>query len=155
MAFFSHTAPGSGRPRGVLVAVLLVATLGITSLLAYQSVLEVTSHRATAERVLRDYSAFAAHQLSTRTSNALGYYGFGRAFGALDRLRTETRQNPIPAASELGQRADAAPGGLLSKMSFAFDLTFPKHELVRRGAPADSALPRCVTYTLDSYARRV
>src|SRR5690349_14327355 len=150
MALFTHHPAGAGRPRGVLVAVLLVATLGITSLLAYQSVLEVTSHRATAERVLRDYSAFAAHQLSTRTSNELGYYGFGRALGALDRLRTATHQNTLPSPVELGQRSDSATRAFLSKLSFAFDLTIPTRELVIRGAPADSALRRWVTDTLES-----
>ncbi|HKR55334.1 MAG TPA: HAMP domain-containing sensor histidine kinase, partial [Gemmatimonadales bacterium] len=148
-------ASNGARPRGVLVAVLLVATLGITSLLAYQSVIEVTSHRATAERVLRDYSAFAANRLAARTSNELGYYGFGRALGALDRLRTETHRNALPSPAELGQRSDSATRAFLSKMAFAFDLTFPKKTLVTRGGPADSALRRWITDTLDSYVRAV
>ena len=146
---------GSGRPRGVLVAVLLVATLGITSLLAYQSVVEVTSHRATAERVLRDYSAFAANRLAYRTSQEVLYFGFGRALGALDKLRTATHKDALPSPAELGQRSDSATRAFLSKMAFAFDLTFPGRDLLTRGGPADSAVQRWITDTLNSYVHAV
>src|SRR5690242_3175256 len=116
MALFTHHPAGTGRPRGVLVAVLLVATLGITSLLAYQAVVEVTSHRATAERVLRDYSNFAANRLSYRTSQELISYGFNPALMALDRLRTATHQGALPSPAELAQRSDSATRAGLSKM---------------------------------------
>ena len=155
MALFSHHSAGTGRPRGVLVAVLLVATLAITSLLAYQTVLEVTSHRATAERVLRDYSAFAANRLAARTSNELGYFGFGRALGALDRLRTETHRNTLPSPAELGQRSDSATRAFLGKMAFAFDLSLRGGNLLTRGGPVDSALRRWVTDTVRGYVRSV
>jgi signal transduction histidine kinase len=155
MAFFTQHTAGAGRPRGVLVAVLLIATLGITSLLAYQALLEVTSHRATAERVLRDYSAFAANRLAARTSNELGYYGFGRALGALDRLRTETHQHTLPSPAELGQRSDSATRAFLGKMAFAFELSLPGGKLVTRGEPVDSALRRWVTDTVQRYVRSV
>src|SRR5215472_8572410 len=149
----SHHSNGSSgaRPRGVLVAVLLVATLGITSLLAYQAVVEVTSHRATAERVLRDYSAFAANRLAYRTSQEVLYFGFGRALGALDKLRTPTHKDALPSPAELGQRSDSSTRAFLSKMAFAFDVTFPERALLIRGGPADSAVRRWITDTLNSY----
>jgi hypothetical protein len=81
--------------------VLLVATLGITSLLAYQAVVEVTSHRATAERVLHDYSAFAANRLAYRTSQELIYFGFSPSLQALDKLRATTHTSTLPSPAEL------------------------------------------------------
>jgi signal transduction histidine kinase len=137
------------------VAALLVATLGITSLLAYQAVVEVTSHRATAERVLRDYSAFAASRLASRTSQEIIYFGFGPALDALDHLRTETHRRTLPSPAELAQHSDSGARAALSKMAFAFELPFPPRALVTRGAPADSAVRRWVTDTLASYVQAV
>lgn len=144
---------GKPRPRGLLVVALLVATLGITSLLAYQAVVEVTSHRATAERVLRDYSAFAANRLSYRTSQELVLYGFNPALMALDKLRAATHQGPLPSPAELAQRSDSATRAGLAKMAFTFDLTFPSRRLRVAGAPTDSGLRRWVADTLDGYIR--
>ncbi|MBA2305725.1 MAG: hypothetical protein H0W08_24250 [Acidobacteria bacterium] len=47
-----------------MIVVLLVATLGMTAMLAYEAQQAVRSHRATAENVLRDYSTFAAWELT-------------------------------------------------------------------------------------------
>ena len=108
-----------GRPRGVLVAVVLVATLAITSLLAYQSVVEgLASHRATAERVLlHDYSAFAANRRgdTAHIEQELIYFGFSPALQALDKLRTAShrRTSTLPSPAELAQHVDSprrAPG---------------------------------------------
>jgi signal transduction histidine kinase len=146
---------GKTRPRGVLVAGLLVATLGITSLLAYQAVVEVTSHRATAERVLRDYSAFAANRVAIRTSNELVYFVYRPALTALDQLRTESHRRRLLSPAQLAQGSDSAGKAALGKMAFAFDVSFPGRALVTRGAPADTAVQRWVTDTLASYVQAV
>ena len=143
------------RPRGVLVVALLVATLGITSLLAYQALMEVTSHRATAERVLRDYSAFAASRLATRTAQEVFYFGFGPALDALDHLRSATHQRTLPTPLELAQHSDSSARAGLSRMAFAFDLTFPDRTLVTRGGAVDPGVRHWMTDTLDSYVHGV
>jgi signal transduction histidine kinase len=135
--------------------VLLVATLGITSLLAYQAVVEVTSHRATAERVLHDYSAFAANRLAYRTSQELIYFGFSPALQALDKLRATTHSSTLPTPAELAQHSDSATRAGLSKMALAFDMTFPARTLVIRGGPADSALRHWIADTLDRYVQAI
>jgi signal transduction histidine kinase len=52
------------RSRSTVIVVLLVATLGMTAMLAYEAQQAARSHRATAENVLREYAGFAAWELS-------------------------------------------------------------------------------------------
>lgn len=66
---------GSRRSRSTLIVVILVATLAMTGALAWEALQAARSHRATAENVLRDYSRFAAWELTrlgrTQVLNAL------------------------------------------------------------------------------------
>src|SRR5438132_832211 len=55
------------RPRGVLIAVMLLASLLLAGLLAFQAHRTFLHHRATAERVLRDYARLAASRFALRT----------------------------------------------------------------------------------------
>src|SRR5918995_6975497 len=52
------------RSRSTIIVVLLIATLGMTAMLAYEAQQAARSHRATAENVLREYAGFAAWELS-------------------------------------------------------------------------------------------
>src|SRR5207249_1435161 len=61
------------RPRGVLIAVMLLASLLVASLLALQAHRTFLHHRATAERVLRDYARLAASRFALRTGATLYY----------------------------------------------------------------------------------
>ncbi|HSR68795.1 MAG TPA: HAMP domain-containing sensor histidine kinase [Acidobacteriota bacterium] len=67
---------GDGVSRHGFLFVLLLATLVLTGLLAYQALEATFSHRATAESVLNDYTALAAHEFVRRSTTQLGYYGF-------------------------------------------------------------------------------
>src|SRR5829696_3453885 len=55
---------GPRRSRSTFIVVLLFATLAMTATLAYEALQAARSHRATAENVLRDYSTFAAWELT-------------------------------------------------------------------------------------------
>ena len=55
---------GPRRSRSTLIVVILVLTLGMTGALAWEALQAARSHRATAENVLRDYSRFAAWELT-------------------------------------------------------------------------------------------
>src|SRR5256885_10163553 len=61
------------RPRGVLIAVMLLASLLVASLLALQAHRTFLHHRPTAERVLRDYARLAASRFALRTGANLYY----------------------------------------------------------------------------------
>jgi signal transduction histidine kinase len=52
------------RSRSTVIVVLLIATLAMTATLAYEAQQAAQSHRATAEKVLREYAGFAAWELS-------------------------------------------------------------------------------------------
>jgi signal transduction histidine kinase len=69
-----------GRRVGALVA-LLLASFALTAALAYQAMDAARSHRATAERTLRDYAQFAAQQLALRAKEGI----YGRAAALLAR----------------------------------------------------------------------
>src|SRR5918993_5318364 len=55
---------GPHRSRSTVIVVILVATLVMTGALAWEALQAARSHRATAENVLRDYSRFAAWELT-------------------------------------------------------------------------------------------
>ncbi len=58
--------PTNGRrPRSTLIAVLLLLTLGVTSLLAWQAYRADVSHAAVAEQVLDEYAMWAAGKLAS------------------------------------------------------------------------------------------
>jgi signal transduction histidine kinase len=52
------------RSRSTIVVVLLIATLAVTAMLAYEAQQAARSHRATTESVLREYAGFAAWELA-------------------------------------------------------------------------------------------
>jgi hypothetical protein len=57
--------------RSLVIAAVLLVTLGVAATLAYQAQQAVRSHRATAENVLRDYAALAGDELTRRTEREL------------------------------------------------------------------------------------
>src|SRR5204862_60423 len=66
-------APPRRSPRAVLISVLLVLALGLAGLLAFNAQATFREHRATAERVLRDYARLAAARFAQRTAQNLYY----------------------------------------------------------------------------------
>ena len=64
------------RWRNALMAASLLVILAATGILAWQAQYAVSSHRAAAESVLRDYAALAADELVRRTAVQVGYQGY-------------------------------------------------------------------------------
>src|SRR2546430_15178703 len=82
------------RPRGVLIAVMLLASLLLAGLLAFQAQRTFLHHRASAERVLRDYARLAASRFALRTGANLYYMAAWPPMEALLHTRSEdTRLN--------------------------------------------------------------
>lgn len=63
--------PAHIRSRSRLIVTLLVTTLAMTALLAYEAQQAARSHRVTAEGVLRDYATFASWELSRHSRQLL------------------------------------------------------------------------------------
>ncbi len=71
------------RDGSALLVGLLVASLLLVAVLAWQAVDAARSHRAVAESLLRDYAQLAADELVRRTVNEVGYYGYYPLLNAL------------------------------------------------------------------------
>src|SRR5437667_12796162 len=87
----------SPRPRGLFIAALLLLTLALAGAIALQAYRNFLGHKATAERVLRDYSRLAAARFSQRTEMAWYYHAFWPALDALSRAMAGRPCIELPA----------------------------------------------------------
>ncbi len=145
------------RPRGVLIAVMLLASLLVASLLALQAHRTFLHHRATAERVLRDYARLAASRFALRTGANLYYMAAWPPMEAL--LHTQAAAPgavaPLPRPERLapGLKPYAAAFLKLARYTFRLDLATGRLETAG-GAP--SAAERVwLRDTLPTHARTV
>src|SRR3954467_11299103 len=100
-----HSIPAP-RSRAMLLATLLVCTLALATMLAYEAHDAARSHRATAERALTDYAAVAAWELVAGVNDEL-QGSFGKAPAPLTRARATTPYELLPAPATLAPSADA------------------------------------------------
>lgn len=146
-------SPGSRRPRLTPVMVLLLLTLGLTGVLAYQAVDAAASHRKTAEATLDDYAMFAAWEFSRLTRGELEYYLWDFAktlqyFQPEDPTVLPTRVQLAKAETKLRECDECA--GALVRGYFALDLE--GDELVHRDAPVEEAVWGWIRDTLRVHA---
>ncbi len=143
------------RPRGVLIAVMLLASLLVASLLALQAHRTFLHHRATAERVLRDYARLAASRFALRTGYNLYYMAAWPQMEALLRTQAGAPGAPLPRPERLapGLKPDAAAVLKRARYTFRLDLTSGRLE-TSGGTP--SAVERAwLRDTLPVHARTV
>ena len=114
------------------IAVLLLASLGLVAVLAFQAQYGVYGHRVLAEEVLRDYAALAADELLRRVSAEVGYYGYAPATTILRQAVRESGGVPesLESLGELDERSRRALQ--LVRWSFLYlpderSLTGPNH----------------------------
>ena len=90
----SPKLPRSSQTRSspVIVAMLL-ASLALTAVLAWQAQQAATSQRQLAEQVLIDYSSLIADEFVRRATTQLGYYGY---YNLIGQLQAANRENPAP-----------------------------------------------------------
>src|SRR4051812_42814427 len=89
-----------GRSRATLLALLLVCTLALATMLAYEAPDAARSHRATAERALTDYAAVAAWELVAGVNDEL-QATLGAALAPMTRTRATTPYELLPAPGML------------------------------------------------------
>src|SRR2546430_9653181 len=101
--------PGSrpSRPRGVLIAALLLLTLALAGAIALQAYRNFLDHKAPAERVLSDYARLAAARLANRTEMAFYYQAFWPALEALSRAQAGLADRPLPPTGLPAARNEA------------------------------------------------
>ena len=112
--------------RSPLVVVLLLLCLGVVAVLAAQTQAAVQSHRAMAEKVLRDYAALGADEFVRRATNELGFFGYYTAITALGEGVAGSPEAPLPEPVEL-----AARGSGETRHALALVRTFYRFHPVR------------------------
>jgi signal transduction histidine kinase len=80
------------------IVVLLVAALGLTLALSWQAIEAARSHRAAAEKTLRDDAALAAAEYLRRARNEVGYFAFYPALRIVTDAERASGRLPDPAA---------------------------------------------------------
>jgi signal transduction histidine kinase len=146
--------PAMARPerpgwRTALIVASLVATFLLTAFLALPGLTAAVYHRATAERVVRDWARVAAGELGRRAEAQAGFYGTYPvllALAAADRLPPPGALAAAAATAEerrnarlvrLTFRYAAAGGGLETSEPLPPDL----HNWLRRALAALAAAP--------------
>ncbi len=99
----ARSLPGDGS---VFIVVLLLASLAIAGAVAWQAQDAARSHRAMAERVLRDYAGLAADELVRRSSAQVGYYGYYELIQALSAAAARDPSATPPAPAVLAVAGD-------------------------------------------------
>lgn len=143
------------RPRGLFVAALLLLTLVLAGALALQAHRTFLDHKATAERVLRDYARLAAARFAQRTEMALYYYAFWPALDALSRAKAGRADAPLPPPARLA--ASSEPHGAdfrkFARYTFRYDLRTRRLETA--GATPSAAVRKWLRDTLPVHSRMV
>ncbi|MDQ6894862.1 MAG: HAMP domain-containing histidine kinase [Acidobacteriota bacterium] len=147
----------SGRERegsrsGPVVGLLLLS-LVMTGVLAWQAQASTAYHRVAAEKVLRDYAMLTADEFARRTVTELGFYGF---YPLVTAIRQEGAKGRLLSPADLKTSGDEniRPAGDLVRSTFRYERatkrletlgpepTAPEREWISaRLAPGASAAP--------------
>src|SRR5947208_3297439 len=149
--------PGSrpSRPRGVLIAALLLLTLALAGAIALQAYRNFLGHKATASRVLHDYARLAAARFANRTEMVFYYDAFSPAVDALMRVKAGDPNVPLPPPSRLPATTQPhAPDFLkLAHYTFRYDLSSGRLETA--GATPSPLVRKWLRDTLPVHSRTV
>ena len=141
-----------GSPSGLVVGLLLLS-LVMTGVLAWQAQASTAYHRVAAEKVLRDYAMLTADEFARRTVTELGFYGF---YPLVTAIRQEGAKGRLLSPADLKTSGDEniRPAGDLVRSTFRYeraskrletlgpDPTAPEREWISaRLAPGASAAP--------------
>jgi signal transduction histidine kinase len=92
----------SDSPRPGLTAALLIAAIVVAGALTWQAQASARSHRAAAEKALRDYAMLGADEFARRAVGRLGYYGYYPLVTAL-----QAASGPLPSPEALSASSEA------------------------------------------------
>jgi signal transduction histidine kinase len=140
---------GPHRSRSTVIVVILVATLVMTGALAWEALQAARSHRATAENVLRDYSRFAAWELTR-----LGRQQVLNALNTeLSRVQRGVRAgNP---AAALGESSGCGSGcGGTYRVTSVFSTAIPQISLAVTGMPLGADATAFLQKSIETSLRK-
>src|SRR5437660_8793850 len=145
------------RPRGVLIAVMLLASLLLAGLLAFQAHRTFLHHRATAERVLRDYARLAASRFALRTGANLYYMAAWPPMEALLHAQAAApgAGPPLPRPERLAPGLKPHAAAFLKLARYTFRLDLATGRLETSGGTPSAAERAWLLDTLPAHARTV
>jgi signal transduction histidine kinase len=141
----------------LLLAALLVGTLVLATMLAYEAHDAARSHRAAAERTLHDYAAVAAFELVAGINESL-QSSLSPAFALITRSRASSPYDLLPAPSILAESAGSVLACTTQRDSaarFYFRVDFRDESLATSGATPSIAMQRWLTDTIVKHAHTV
>lgn len=143
------------RPRGLFIAALLLLTLALAGAIALQAYRTFLDHKATAERVLRDYARIAAGRFVQRVNMSVYYSGFYPVQDALSRAKAGQPEMPLPAPRHLpsGSEHHAADFRKHARYTFRYDLR--SRRLETAGEAPSAAARAWLRDTLPVHIRTV
>src|SRR5215831_9419701 len=139
-------ATPSRRPRSnaMVLAGLLVCTLALATLLAYEAQLAARSHRATAERALQDYAAVAAWELVAGVTDQM-QAALGGALAPVTRSRAASPYELLPSPNVLAPTSNSVlrcPSAAADQARFYFRVDFRDGSVATAGASPSPAMRR-------------
>ena len=141
----------------MLLAMLLVCTLILATLLAYVAHDAARSHRATAERALHDYAAVAAWEVVAGVNDEL-QSTLGAALAPTTRVRATTPYELLPGPNVLATTADGTlrcPVSAVDSSRFYFRIDFRDGSLATFGAQPTPAMRQWLLDTISSHGRAI
>jgi signal transduction histidine kinase len=136
---------GARRSRSTVIVLLLFATLAITALLAYEAHQAARSHRASAENVLRDYSKFAAWEMTRLGRQQL----LNAVHHGLSRVEKAARQRRLDDAVGAAVPCPSGCGGSYRVLT-AFTITIPETAFTTAGEPLDPRMRAGLSEALEA-----
>lgn len=119
-----------------MIVALLLASLALAAILTWQAQVSMRYHRATAEKVLRDYAMLAADEFARRSVNELGFYGF---YPLVTAVRQEAAQGRLLAPDDLSTSHDETPRSASDLVHSTFRYDAVSKKLETRGPEPDAA----------------
>ena len=143
------------RSGGRVVTALLVLAFGVAVILAVQAYGVAKSHRAQADRVLRDYAALAASRIAQRSANELYFYAIIPPLKALQRAEEMKPHSPLLWPNDLRTEAMDRETRSALPIRFTFRLDIPTGKLDIAGQPASGAARALLLDSLPAHLRTV
>jgi len=127
-------------------------TVALAAFLAYEAWDAMRSHRATAERAIRDYAKFAAWEFSVSAKEAL-YSTLAWAFSPTAQIDAQDLDRPLPPPSILDQKKSSHLLCARDSSRYFFRLDLRNGSLVTAGATPQEVMRRWVLDTVPANAR--
>jgi signal transduction histidine kinase len=137
------------RPQSVILVALLAFALILTGVLGWQALDAERSHRAAAERALRDYARFAAWQLNQQVGQEMLGAMISTFILPLTRIQSDKPEGwPSPDEFRAASLRPPAPVKYLDGVRFYFRLNWRDSSMTFAGEQASAAVLKWVRDTV-------